>query len=51
MRFYTNVAQWGNNILVREYNNGQRVNHRVTYSTTMYVPVKKETNYQKSLQK
>ena len=45
MRFYTNVAQWGNNILVREYNNGQRVNHRVKYSPTMYVPVKKETNY------
>ena len=49
MRFYTNVIQWGNNILVREYNNGERVNHRVKYSPTMYVPVQKTTEY-KTLQ-
>ena len=49
MRFYTNVIQWGNNILVREYNNGERVNHRVKYSPTMYVPVQKPTEY-KTLQ-
>ena len=49
MRFYTNVTQWGNNILVREYNNGQRVNHRVKYSPTMYVPVQKPTEH-KTLQ-
>ncbi len=49
MKFYTHVAQWGNQILVREYNNGQRVNHRVKYSPTMYVPVQKPTEY-KTLQ-
>ena len=49
MKFYTHVAQWGNQILVREYNNGQRVNHRVKYSPTMYVPVQKPTPY-KTLQ-
>ena len=45
MQFYTNVAQWGNQILVREYKNGERVNRKVKYSPTMYVPVQKETEW------
>ena len=45
MQFYTNVSQWGNTILVREYKNGQRINRKVKYSPTMYVPVQKKTNY------
>ena len=45
MKFYTNVAQWGNQILVREYDMGERVNKKVKYSPTMYVPVQKETKY------
>ena len=45
MRFYTNVVQWGNQILVREYKNGERLNHRVKYSPTLYVPVQKETGW------
>ena len=45
MNFYTNVAQWGNQILVREYKNGERVNRKVKYSPTMYVPVQKETEW------
>ena len=45
MRFYTNVTQWGNHILVREYKNGERLNHRVKYSPTLYVPVQKETGW------
>ena len=45
MNFYTNVAPWGNHILVREYKNGERVNRKVKYSPTLYVPVQKETDF------
>ena len=45
MQFYTNVAQWGNQILVREYKNGERLNRKVKYSPTMYVPVQKQTEW------
>jgi len=45
MRFYTNVVQWGNNILVREYKNGERLVHKVKYSPTLYVPVQKDTGW------
>jgi len=45
MNFYTNVAPWGNQILVREYKNGERVNRKVKYSPTLYVPVQKETEW------
>ena len=45
MKFYTNVVQWGNDILVREYKNGKRHNRKVKYSPTLFVPVKKETGY------
>ena len=45
MRFYTNVVQWGNQILVREYKNGERLNHKVKYSPTLFVPVQKETGW------
>ena len=45
MNFYTNVIQWGNNLLVREIKNGQRTNSKVRYSPTLYAPVKKQTPY------
>ena len=45
MSFYTNVIQWGNNLLVREIKNGQRTNSKVRYSPTLYAPVKKQTPY------
>ena len=45
MNFYTNVAPWGNQILVREYKNGERINRKVKYSPTLYVPVQKETEW------
>ncbi len=45
MKFYTNVVQWGNNILVREYKNGERINHKVKYSPTLFVPVQKQTGF------
>ena len=45
MNFYTNVIQWGNNLLVREVKNGQRTNSKVRYSPTLYAPVQKQTSY------
>jgi len=45
MRFYTNIARWGNHLLLREYVNGQRLNRRVKYSPTLYMRVAKLTEY------
>ena len=45
MNFYTNVIQWGNNLLVREIKNGQRTNSKIRYSPTLYAFVKKKTPY------
>jgi len=43
MNFYSHVAQWGNQLLVRAVKNGVRSNFKVRYKPTMYVPVKRET--------
>ena len=45
MNFYTNVLQWGNNLLVRAVINDKRENFRVRYSPTLYAPVEKKTPY------
>ena len=45
MNFYTNIVRWGNNLLLREVVNGQRVNTRVKYSPTLYAPFSKQTPY------
>ena len=45
MNFYTNVLQWGNQLLVREVKNGERINKKVRYAPTLYSPVQKETGY------
>ena len=45
MKFYTNVTRWGNNLLIREYVNGQRLNRKVKYSPTLYMRVAKPTEY------
>ena len=45
MNFYTHVAQWGNNLLVRGVRNGQRYTEKVKYEPTLFVPVKKETGW------
>ena len=45
MRFYTNINRWGNNLLLREVVNGERVNKRIKYSPTLYSPVTKPTKY------
>jgi len=49
MRFYTNVVQWGNQLLVREINNGERRDFRLKYQPTLYAKVKDRTPY-KTLQ-
>ena len=45
MKFYTNIVQWGNSLLVREVDNGQRKNYRVKYSPTLYAKVNKKTDF------
>ena len=45
MNFYTNVIQWGNNLLVRAVINDKREDFRVRYSPTLYAPLEKKTPY------
>ena len=45
MKFYTNIVQWGNSLLVREVENGERKNYKVKYSPTLYARVNKKTEY------
>ena len=45
MDFYTNVIQWGNFLLVRGVSGSQRLNFKVKYSPTLFVPVLKETEW------
>ena len=45
MKFYTNITRWGNQLLLREYVDGQRLNRRIKYSPTMYSIVSKPTEY------
>ena len=45
MDFYTNVIQWGNFLLVRGVSGNQRLNFKVKYSPTLFVPVLKETEW------
>ena len=45
MNFYTHIAQWGNQLLVRAVKNGVRSNFKVKYEPTLYVPVEKETGW------
>ena len=43
--FYINVLQRADKLLVREIKDGKRIKHKVKYEPTLYVPVKKETNF------
>jgi len=45
LNFYTHVAQWGNQLLVRAVKDGVRSNYKVKYEPTLFVPVKKPTGY------
>ena len=45
MDYYTNVISYGNSILIRGVENGERVTARNKYQPTLFVPVQKETQY------
>ena len=45
MRFYTNVHQRFNEILVRGYENGKHFTSKETFYPTFYVPSKKKSKY------
>jgi len=45
MKFYTNIEQARNRILVRGYENGQRVQYQVNYNPSLYVVANKKTDH------
>ena len=45
MRFYTNVYQRFNEMLVRGYEDGKHFSYREEFYPTFYVPSKKESKY------
>ena len=45
MKYYTNIAIQGNNILYRGVKNGKRVKEKIQYSPVLYLPSKKETEF------
>jgi len=44
-KYYTNVIAYGNNILYRGVNNGERVKKKISYQPTLYLPAKKQTGW------
>jgi DNA polymerase elongation subunit (family B) len=45
MKYYTNIATQGNNILYRGVNNGKRVKMKIQYSPTFYVPSSRPSQF------
>ena len=45
MRFYTNVFQLGNDLLIRGYENGKHFTTREEFYPTFFIPSKKESKY------
>ena len=45
MNFYTNVSPYGDELLVRYFDNGKRCEDRVPYNPRLYIPVKGKANY------
>jgi DNA polymerase elongation subunit (family B) len=45
MKFYTNIEQAGNRILVRGYEKGERVQYRVDFQPKLYTPCNKQTDH------
>ena len=45
MDFYTNVIVFGNSVLVRGIKNGERITARHKFQPTLFVPVKKQTQF------
>ena len=46
MRFYTNITQWGNDLLLREYKDGKRINRKVKYEPCLFT-LTKDSKYSK----
>lgn len=44
-RFYLNVKRWGNNLLVREWNNGEVINYKHPYKPTLYTESSNGSKY------
>ena len=44
-KYYTNIAISNNSILFRGVENGKRVQERIAYKPTLYLPTRKNTNY------
>ena len=42
MNFYTNVSRYGSNLLYRGYKNGQRVQEKIRFKPTLFLPSKHE---------
>ena len=45
MRFYTNVSPYGDNLLVRGFENGERFEDRITWTPRLYLPTKDNSKY------
>ena len=45
MKFYTNVSRYGNMILLRGYDNLQRISEKIKYDPTLYVSSNKHTGW------
>ena len=45
MRFYTNVSPYGDNLLVRGFENGERFEDRISWTPRLYLPTRGESKY------
>ena len=45
MKFYTNVNQYGNRILVRGVNNGKTVQEKIEFKPSLFAKSQKESQY------
>ena len=45
MQFYTSVNRLGDSILVRGYKDGQKIQERVKFKPTYFVPTKENTDW------
>lgn len=45
MNFYTSVNRYGNNILFRGFENGKRVEKKIPFMPTLFIPTDKETGW------
>jgi DNA polymerase elongation subunit (family B) len=43
--FYTNLSRYGNSILYRGYKDGKRIQYKVPFAPTLFVPVEKPTEF------